>query len=273
MDLDWDIFCKSTTGAAQLAGCFGQGGETSYLQWLLSAWGWTAAVAACGFVVALVLGIVIGSLRTLPGQRLLPALATVWTELFRNLPLLVQVFLWYHVLPYFLPSLKALPSWLLAALALGLYTSARIAEQVRAALQALPRGQMQAALALGLRTLQAYRRVLLPVALRQMMPTLTSEAMSIVKNSSVAFAVGIAELTQFALQAQEETARGIEIYLAVTLLYALTAILVNRLLALVESRLRVPGVAAGMDSGMTAGRVPATAAGTAGVRVTPPEAR
>lgn len=251
MNLDWDIFCKSTTGADRLPACFGQGGETSYLQWLLSAWGWTAAVAACGLLVALALGIVIGTLRTLPGQRVLPAFATVWTELFRNIPLLVQVFLWYHVLPYFLPLLKSLPSWLLASLALGLYTSARIAEQVRAALQALPRGQYQAALALGLRSGQAYRRVLLPVALRQMLPTLTSEAMSIVKNSSVAFAVGIAELTQFALQAQEETARGIEIYLAVTLLYAVTAIAVNRLLALLEVRLRVPGVASGMSMNAT----------------------
>ncbi len=247
MNLDWQIFCKSTTGTAQLPACFGHGGETSYLQWLLSAWGWTAAVAVSGFLLALVAGIAIGTLRTLPGRRGCAALAIAWTELFRNIPLLVQVFLWYHVLPYFVPSLKAVPAWLLAATALGLFTSARIAEQVRAALQALPRGQLQAAQALGMRTSQAYRLVLLPVALRQMIPTLTSEAMNAVKNSSVAFAVGIAELTQFALQAQEETARGIEIYLAVTLLYAATAIAVNRLLALIEVRTSVPGVAGGRE--------------------------
>ena len=241
MNLDFNIFCKSTTGAAQLPGCFGQGGETSYLQWLLSAWGWTAAVAVCGFVLAMAAGIAVGTLRTLPGRRGLAMLAIAWTELFRNIPLLVQIFVWYHVLPFFVPVLKALPGWLLAALALGLFTSARIAEQVRAALQALPRGQLQAAQALGMRTLQAYRLVLLPVALRQMIPTLTSEAMNSVKNSSVAFAVGIAELTQFALQAQEETAHGIEFYLAVTLLYAVTALAVNRVLAMVESRTRLPG--------------------------------
>lgn len=247
MNLDWQIFCKSTTGAAQLPGCFGQGGETSYLQWLLSAWGWTAAVAASGFVLALLFGIAIGTLRTtatlstLRGRHLYAGFAITWTELFRNIPLLVQVFLWYHVLPYFVPALKAMPAWLLASAALGLFTSARIAEQVRAALQALPRGQWQAAQALGMRPLQVYRLVLLPVALRQVIPTLTSEAMNAVKNSSVAFAVGIAELTQFALQAQEETARGIEVYLAVTLLYAVTAIAVNRVLAALESRVRVPG--------------------------------
>lgn len=256
MNLDWPIFCKSTTGAAQLAGCFGHGGETSYLQWLLSAWGWTAAVAVCGFLLALAAGITIGTMRTLGmasrkgasgwihglhSHHVGMVFAVTWTELFRNVLLLVQVFLWYHVLPYFVPALKAMPAWLLASAALGLFTSARIAEQVRAALQALPRGQVQAAQALGMDTLQVYRLVLLPVALRQMIPTLTSEAMNAVKNSSVAFAVGIAELTQFALQAQEETAHGIEIYLAVTLLYAVTALAVNRVLTLVEARVRVPG--------------------------------
>lgn len=248
MSLDWSIFCRSTTGNAQLAGCLGQNGELSYLQWLLSAWGWTATVALLGFIIALIIGIVVGTLRTLPPVSSLSAwvrkFAAAWVELFRDVPLLVQVFLWYHVAPFFLPSLKSLPSWLLVSIALGLFTSARIAEQVRAGIQSLPRGQRDAARALGLREVQVYRRVILPVALRIMMPALTSEAMSIVKNSSVAFVVAVAELTQFAMQAQEETARGIEIYLAVTLLYALTAFAVNRVLALIESRVQVPGVGA-----------------------------
>ncbi len=69
MNLDFNIFCKSTTGAAQLPGCFGQGGETSYLQWLLSAWGWTATVAVLGFAVALAFGVLVGTVRTLPSRR------------------------------------------------------------------------------------------------------------------------------------------------------------------------------------------------------------
>ncbi len=249
MTLDWDVFCRSTTGGGLLAGCFGQGGETSYLQWLLSAWGWTAAVAALGFLLALALGTVVGTLRTLPQRPWLARPAAGWVELFRNIPLLVQVLLWYHVAPFFFAPLKALPSWLLAAIALGLFTSARIAEQVRAGIQSLPRGQRDAALALGMDMPQAYRHVLLPVALRTMIPTITSEAMSSVKNSSVAFAVSVAELTQFAMQAQEETSRGIEIYLAVTLLYAATAFAVNRLLSSIEAGLRVPGVGAAARSG------------------------
>ena len=244
MSLDWSIFCRSTTGNLQLAGCLGQNGELSYLQWLLSAWGWTATVALLGFIIALVIGIVVGTFRTLQARSWLSGIAAGWVELFRDVPLLVQVFLWYHVAPFFLPSLKSLPSWLLVSIALGLFTSARIAEQVRAGIQSLPRGQRDAARALGLREVQVYRRVILPMALRIMMPALTSEAMSIVKNSSVAFVVAVAELTQFAMQAQEETARGIEIYLAVTFLYALTAFAVNRVLAFIESRVQVPGVGA-----------------------------
>lgn len=244
MSLDWDIFCRSTTGTERIITCFGHGGEGSYLQWLLSAWGWTATVAVLGFAIALVIGIVVGTLRTLNTRPWISGIAAAWVELFRNVPLLVQVFLWYHVAPFFVPLLKLVPSWLLVSVALGLFTSARIAEQVRSGIQSLPRGQHGAALALGMSDAQAYRLVILPVALRLMMPALTSEAMSIVKNSSVAFAVSIAELTQFAMQAQEETARGIEIYLAVTLLYALTAFAVNRALALLEARVRVPGIGA-----------------------------
>ncbi len=242
MSLDWDIFCSSTTGGGLIAGCFGKGGETSYLQWLISAWGWTATVAVLSFLIALLLGVTVGTLRTWPARPWLRAIAAGWVELFRNIPLLVQVFLWYHVAPVFVPALKSVPSWLLVSVSLGLFTSARIAEQVRAGLGSLPRGQRNAALALGMSTVQVFRLVTLPVALRIMLPALTSEAMNIVKNSSVAFAVSIAELTQFALQAQEETARGVEIYLAVTLLYAVTALAVNRVLAAIESAVRVPGV-------------------------------
>src|SRR4029434_1270360 len=125
---------------------------------------------------------------------------------------------------------------------LGLFTSARISEQVRAGIQALPKGQRYAGLAMGLTLPQTYRHVLLPMAYRIIIPPLTSESMNIIKNTSVAFAVSIAELTMFAMQAQEETSRGIEIYLAVTLLYFVSAFAVNRIAALIERRVQVPGL-------------------------------
>ena len=149
------------------------------------------------------------------------------------------------------PVLQGVPSTLLVILALGLFTSARVAEQVRAGIQALPRGQRYAGMALGLDTRQTYRYVLLPMALRIVIPPLTSESMNIVKNSSVAFAVSIAELTFFARQSGEETSAPVEMYLAATVLYAISAFAINRVMGVVESRTRVPGfvAAGGMGGG------------------------
>jgi glutamate/aspartate transport system permease protein len=240
MHWDWQVFCNSTLSGEATA-CFGAAGDITYLQWMISAWGWTASVAALGFVVALFFGVMVGIARTLP-MAPVALVATVWTELFRNIPLLVQVFLWYHVLPVFVPAFSSVSSFWLAAIALGLFTSARIAEQVRAGLQSLPPGQAMAAKALGLSLATVYAKVLLPQALRIILPAFTSEAMNVVKNSSVAFAVSVTELTLFAMQAQEETGRGLEIYAGVTLLYALTALSVNRIMAWIESRTRLPGM-------------------------------
>jgi glutamate/aspartate transport system permease protein len=214
------------------------GADPTYWQWMLSAWGWTLAVAGLAWCVALVAGTAVGLVRTWRGddRGWAANLAGLWVEVFRNIPLLVQVFLWYHVMPMALPVLRHFSPFLLAVLALGFFTSARIAEQVRSGMASLARGQRAAATALGLSTWQSFRFVLLPQVARIMWPALTSEAMSIVKNSSVAFAVSVSELTLFAMQAQEETSRGIEVYLLVTGLYALTALAVNRLMAALAAK-------------------------------------
>lgn len=234
----WEVFLQDPGGK------FG-----TYWEWLLSAWGWTIAVSLSALLVALVIGAVIGTLRTLPNSPWLVRLGNVWVELFRNIPLLVQIFLWYHVIPAFIPALKQAPSFILVVLALGFFTSARIAEQVRSGIQTLPKGQRYAAMAMGFTTPQTYRYVILPMALRIILPPLTSESMGIFKNSAVAFAVSVAELTMFAMQAQEETSRGIEIYLAVTTLYIISAFVINRLMTWIEKRLRIPGFAAPSNAG------------------------
>ncbi|MEX8520498.1 MAG: amino acid ABC transporter permease [Leptothrix sp. (in: b-proteobacteria)] len=238
---DWQVFCKSTTEDQVVAGCFGSKGDVTYLDWLLSAWGWTLSVALLALLVALLVGAVMGILRTTPSKPLV-FIGNAWTELFRNIPLLVQIFLWYHVLPQLFPVLRGVPSFVLVVLGLGFFTSARISEQVKAGIQTLPQGQRYAGLALGLSLPQTYRFVLLPMAFRIIVPPLTSESMGIIKNSSVAFAVSIAELTMFAMQAQEETSRGIEIYLAVTGLYFISAVAINRIAIAIEARLRIPGM-------------------------------
>jgi len=237
---DWQVFCKNTLDGEVMPRCFGSGGDITYLQWMMSAWGWTLSVAVLALVVALVVGSLMGILRTVPDKRL-QFIGNAWTELFRNIPLLVQIFLWYHVIPSIFKSLQGVPSFVLVVFALGFFTSARIAEQVKAGIQSLPRGQSYAGLAMGLTLPQTYRYVLLPMAFRIVIPPLTSESMNIIKNSSVAFAVSIAELTMFAMQAQEETSRGVEVYLAVTGLYFVSAFFVNRVMAFVEDRIRIPG--------------------------------
>lgn len=240
-NLDWAVFCRETTTGDSIGGCFGQDGDITYLDWLFSAWGWTLSVAVLALLVAVLLGSLMGILRTAP-SRWMVWLGNAWTELFRNIPLLVQIFLWYHVLPSLFTVLRGVPSFVLVVFALGFFTSARISEQVKAGIQSLPKGQRYAGQALGLTLPQTYRYVLLPMAFRIVIPPLTSESMNIIKNSSVAFAVSIAELTMFALQAGEETSRPIEMYLAVTGLYFVSAFAINRLALVLENRVRVPGM-------------------------------
>ena len=226
---DWQVFLQDT------------GGGQTYLQWMMSAWGWTMSVAVLALIVALLFGSLMGILRTTP-NKLLVFIGNAWTELFRNIPLLVQIFLWYHVIPSIFLSLRAVPSFVLVVIALGLFTSSRISEQVRAGIQTLPQGQRYAGLAIGLTLPQTYRYVLLPMAYRIIIPPLTSEAMNIFKNTSVAFAVSIAELTMFALQASEETSRFEEIFIPVTFLYFISAYAINRIAALIDKSVRVPGI-------------------------------
>jgi glutamate/aspartate transport system permease protein len=201
----------------------------------------------------MVSGCLMGVLRTLPPDTRLNTglvrVAHAWVELFRNIPVLVQIFLWYFVLPKIFPAMQQVPGFVLVVVGLGFFTSARIAEMLRAGIQAMPRGQRYAAMAMGFTTWQTYRYVLLPIAFRTIWPPLTSESMNLLKNSSVAFAVSIAELTMYAMQVQEETSRGIEVYMVVTALYAVSAFSVNRVMAFFERRLSIPGMVLAADVG------------------------
>jgi glutamate/aspartate transport system permease protein len=228
-------------------------GGVRYWELLVSGLGWTLAVSACAWVIALVLGSVIGTLRT-TSRPWITRPATAWVELFRNIPLLVQMFLWYFVVPEFVPALKA---WVIAAdpahaqflsavLCLGFFTSARIAEQVRAGIQSLPHGQRLAGLALGLKEPQVYRHVLLPMAFRIIIPPLTSETMNLIKNTSIALTIGLAELTFRAREIGEYTFNFFEAFSAATLIYIVIAMTANRVMAVVERRTAVPGYITGV---------------------------
>ena len=138
---NWPIFLEQV-----------KSGDETYLDWLITGLGWTLAVSLAAWLLALSIGIVVGTLRTAP-QRWLAALGAAWVELFRNVPLLVQMFLWFFVVPEFLPREWSLwvkqdmpaKEFVTAALCLGFFTSARVAEQVRAGVGSLPHGQRDAA--------------------------------------------------------------------------------------------------------------------------------
>jgi glutamate/aspartate transport system permease protein len=222
-------------------------GVHTYFATLMIGTGWTLLTSACAFILALVLGSLIGVLRTSPFPWAM-RLGNVYVELFRNVPLLVQMFLWYFVLPELLPTaagdwLKQLPnaSFYTAVVALGLYMSARIAEQVRAGILSLPRGQRLASLALGLTLPQTYMYVLLPMTYRILLPPLTSELLNTIKNSAVALTVGLMELTARARAMQEFSFQVFEAFTAATIIYIMINMVVTFAMRLVERRVAVPG--------------------------------
>ncbi|SFP69295.1 amino acid ABC transporter permease [Pseudomonas borbori] len=239
---DWGIFFKST----------GIGSEI-YLDWFVTGLGWTIAIALAGWVIALLLGTLLGVLRTVP-NRWLAGLASAYVEIFRNVPLLVQLFLWYFLVPDLLPEpleiwfkqdlAPATSAYLSVVLCLGLFTAARVCEQVRTGIQALPSGQIAAGYAMGFRLPQIYREVLLPQALRIVIPPLTSEFLNIFKNSSVASLIGLMELLAQTKQTAEFSANLFEAFTLATLIYFTLNMGLMLLMRAVEKQVAVPGLIA-----------------------------
>jgi glutamate/aspartate transport system permease protein len=223
----------------------------TYFQTLLNGLGWTLATGLTAWVCALLLGAVVGTLRTTP-LRWAVRLGNAYVELFRNIPLLVQMFLWFFVVPELLPKgmglwLKQLPnaSFWTAVVALAFFTSARVAEQVKAGIQSLSRGQTAAGTALGLTLPQTYRYVLLPVAFRIILPPLTSEFLNVIKNSAVALTIGLMELTARARSMQEFSFQVFEAFTAATLIYLLVNLVVVVGMRGIERWVAVPGYLGG----------------------------
>jgi len=227
-------------------------GSGTWLHYLLVGVVWTLGTALAAWLIALAVGSVLGVMRTTPSKWAV-RLGNAYVEFFRNVPLLVQMFLWFFVLPELLPTaigdwIKQMPppwsAYLPAVLCLGFYTAARVAEQVRAGIQSLPRGQMMAGTAVGFTLPQAYRYVILPQAYRIILPPLTSEFLNIIKNSSIALTIGLLELTARARAMSEFTFQVFEAFTAATVLYLLINIVVVFGMRWVERRLVVPGLIA-----------------------------
>ncbi len=236
---NWSVFTQETS----------VGDGSTYWTWMLAGLKMTVTVSLSAWLLALALGCLVGVLRTVPSKGWRSA-ATAYVEVLRNIPLLVQLFIWYFIVPELLPkawgdAIKQMPPDVqqmgAAILCLGLFTSARVSEQVRAGIQSLPIGQTRAALALGLTLPQAYRLVLLPMAFRLVVPPLTSEFLNIFKNSAVCSTIGLLELAAQGRQLVDYTAQPYESFIAVTLMYLLINVVVMGLMSLVERKVRVPG--------------------------------
>jgi glutamate/aspartate transport system permease protein len=226
-------------------------GTGTYLDMLLAGLVLTIETALGAWIIALVFGSIVGVLRTLP-SRTASRIGFLYVEFFRNMPLLVQLFLWFFVLPELLPHawgiwLKQIPNapFYTTMIGVGLFMSARVAEQLRAGIGSLPRGQKLAATALGLTTTQSYRYVLLPIAFRIIMPPLTSEFLNTIKNTSVGITIGLIELTGEARSMQEFSFQVFEAFTAATVLYLLINIVVVVAMRLLERNLAIPGYIAG----------------------------
>jgi glutamate/aspartate transport system permease protein len=226
-------------------------GTGNYLDMLLSGLVLTIETALLAWIIALITGSIVGVLRTLP-SRSASWIGFCYVEFFRNMPLLVQLFLWFFVLPELLPRsaglwMKQLPNapfWT-AAIGVGLFMSARVAVQLEAGIASLPRGQKQAATALGLTTMQVYRYVLLPMAFRIILPPLTSEFLNTIKNTSVAITIGLIELTGAARAMQEFSFQVFEAFTAATVLYLLVNFVVVTAMRFLERWVAIPGYISG----------------------------
>lgn len=200
-------------------------GEGTYAYMLFLGLLWTLLTAATSWTIALSIGTVVGVLRTLP-NRALNVAAIAFIEIFRNIPLIVQLFLWFFVLPEILPT--AWGTWIknlhygpfyTTVVCLGFFTGARIAELVRTGIETLPRGQKMAGLALGMTLPQLYRYILLPNGFRIIFPPLTTEFLVNVKITSVGLAIGLLELTSRARSVQEFSYQVFEAFAVASVLY------------------------------------------------------
>jgi glutamate/aspartate transport system permease protein len=227
-------------------------GDVTWWQSLASGLKWTLSTAFFAAIIAFTVGSLLGVMRT-TSKRWMVMFGNAYVELFRNIPLLVQFFIWYFVIPGLVPAIKA---WVItldptqhqfftAVVCLGFFTAARVSEQVRSGIQALPRGQRFAGYAIGLTEPQTYRFVLLPMAYRLVIPPLTSETMNLIKNTAVAYSIGLVELFFRTREMGEQTFKYFEAFAAATVVYVVIAMTANRVMAYVEKKVAVPGYITG----------------------------
>jgi polar amino acid transport system permease protein len=216
-----------------------------YFDWLVSGLKVTLELSSVSIVLAFLLGLFIAVLR-MSHVKWIRWIACAYLEFFRNTPLLVQIFFWYF------GSYKILPTvvndWLnstnfefaAAVIALSIFTSAFIAEDLRSGMLSIPKEQMEAARSAGFSFLRSMQYVILPQAIRITVPPLVNQFLNLVKNSSLAMTIGVAELTYQARQVESYSFKGFEAFTAVTLLYLAISLVITTLVHLYDTRVLNP---------------------------------
>jgi glutamate/aspartate transport system permease protein len=187
--------------------------------------------------------VVFGAARSLP-NRPVQFVASLYVEVFRNIPALVQLFLWYFVFPNVVPDAFGMwlkrgmpdPEFITAVVAIGLFSGARVAEQVRAGIAAVGIHLLPAALATGLRPIQAFRLILFPLGLRAIIAPLTSEFLITMKMSSISLTIGVLELTGQSRQIENYTFHGLEAFAFATVAYLVIGLCITALMRFLNDR-------------------------------------
>lgn len=215
----------------QYAFDFGAILQGQYADWLIQGLLTTLALTGLAWVLAFSVGTLLAIIR-LADVRSLNFLISAYVAFHRNVPMLVHILFWYFGVPALLPTalvdrINAMGGeFLMAMTAIALVMSAYVAEDLRSALRAIPAGQFEAARALGLSYMQTMRKVMMPQAFRIGIPPLVNQTLLLFKNTSLAMAIGVAELTKAAREIENVTFKVFEAYAVVTVMYLVLSLLI-----------------------------------------------
>ena len=216
-----------------------------YFEWLVSGVKITLELSAVSIALSFIIGLLIAVMRM---SHMKPILwfSHAYLEFFRNTPLLIQIFFWYFGSYKILP--QGINDWLntgnfefaAAVIALTIYTSAFIAEDIRSGVRSIPKEQMEAARSTGFSYLRSMQYIILPQAIRITIPPLINQFLNLTKNSSLAMTIGVAELTYQARQVESYTFKGFEAFTAATLVYIAISVIITGLVTLYSKKLLSP---------------------------------
>ena len=201
---------------------------TKYGPLLLEAMGQTLLLALCGLFFACILGLIFGLLSVLK-SRACNIISTIFVDVIRGLPMIVLAFFVYFGVPQFVNDFFPV--------CLALNCGAYMAEIIRAGIQSVDRGQMEAARSLGLPYWKAMRKVVLPQAIRTMIPSIINQFIITLKDTSILSVIGFPELVNTAKNVQANTMRSLEVWFIVGVMYLIVITILSRFAKLMERRL------------------------------------